>query len=173
MEGVPFALGVGLADFLLGEKKTHGSAEDEGQETKHAGDGDAVKRLVVRVGATAMGATVVALTLAPTQEIPLIASGLSYPRLLVLVGASLVLSYLIVFASNFVATEARQEHRGGLGTPVAETTVAYLVSLVMAAGMLWVYQAVALGDPADRWVTYVVVLALPASVGGAAGRLAV
>ena len=171
MEGVPFSLGVGLADFLLGEKKTNGGAEDNRQETKPAGD-DAGRRLFVRAGATAMGATVVALTLAPTQEIPLIASGLGYPRLLVLVGASLALSYLIVFASNFVATEAREEHRGGLGNPLAETALAYVISVAMAAGMLWVYQLLGVGDPADRWVSYALVLALPASVGGAAGRLA-
>ena len=44
---------------------------------------------------------------------------LSDPRLLLLVGASLALSYLIVFASNFVATEARKEHHGGLANPLA------------------------------------------------------
>jgi uncharacterized membrane protein len=92
--------------------------------------------------------------------------------LLLLVGASLALSYLIVFASYFVATEAREEHRGGLSNPLVETAMAYVISLFMAAGMLWVYQLLAIGDPADRWVSYAVVLALPASVGGAAGRLA-
>ena len=166
MEGVPFALGVGLSDFLLGEKKTDGGAE----ETKPAGD-DAGRRLLVRAGATAMGATVIALTLAPTHEIALIASGLSYPRLLLLVGASLALSYMIVFASNFVVV-AREEHHGGLASPLAETAVAYVISLFMATGMLWIFQPLTLGDSADRWVSYAVVLALPASVGGAAGRLA-
>jgi uncharacterized membrane protein len=77
-----------------------------------------------------------------------------------------------VFASNFVASEARQMHQGGFNAPIVETTIAYMISLVMAGGMLWLYQLIDLNDAPDLWASYVVVLGLPASVGGAAGRLA-
>ena len=173
MEGLPFALGVGLADFLLGEKgEEDGKKEGEGRGAERPSGADVRRRIVVRAGGTALGATVIALTLAPTEEIPLISNGLRYPHLLGLAAASLVISYMIVFASNFVATEARKEHGGGFDAPLVETALAYVVSLVMAAGMLWLYQLLDPTEPPARWVGYVLVLGLPASVGGAAGRLA-
>jgi putative integral membrane protein (TIGR02587 family) len=170
MEGLPFSLGVGLADFLLGEKE--GEDEKGGKSAEHKQNSDMGNRILVRAGATALGATVIALTLAPTEEIPLIANGLRYPHLLGIVAASLVISYMIVFASNFVSSEARREHRGGFDAPLVETTISYIISLVMAGGMLLMYQLIELNDAADLWTSYVVVLGLPASVGGAAGRLA-
>jgi putative integral membrane protein (TIGR02587 family) len=179
MEGLPFSLGVGLADFLLGEKDDgahdKGGGRGEGEQGSGGGGekaGGAGYQILTRAGATAFGATVIALALTSTDEIPLIASNLSYPRLLCVVGASLVVSYLIVFASNFVSTEAREAHGGGFDAPLAETAASYAVSLLMAAGMLWLYQSLHVGDPPDRWLSFAVVLGLPASVGGAAGRLA-
>jgi len=173
MEGLPFALGVGLADFLLGEKdEEDGKKESDSQSSKRPSSADVRRRVRMRAGGTALGATVVALTLAPTEEIPLISNGLRYPHLLGLVAASLVISYMIVFASNFVATEARREHGGGFDAPLVETAMAYVISLVMAAAMLWLYQLLDPSEPPSRWAGDVVVLGLPASVGGAAGRLA-
>jgi putative integral membrane protein (TIGR02587 family) len=172
MEGLPFGLGVGLADFLLGEKDEEDGKKDEGRGAAPPSGEEVRRRVLLRAGGTALGATVIALTLAPTEEIPLIANGLDYPRLLGLAAASLVISYMIVFASNFVATEARKEHGGGFDAPLAETAMAYVISLVMAAGMLWLYQHLDAAEPPARWAGYVLVLGLPASVGGAAGRLA-
>jgi putative integral membrane protein (TIGR02587 family) len=174
MEGLPFSLGVGLADFLLGEKEDGGHDKDGGgpRAEKKASE-DVRRRILSRAGATALGATAIALTLAPTMEIPLIASGLSYPYLIGMMCASLIISYMIVFASNFVTTEGRREHGGGFDAPVVETATSYMISLLMAAGMLWLYQMLELGDPPGQWASYIIVLGLPASVGGAAGRLAV
>jgi putative integral membrane protein (TIGR02587 family) len=174
MEGLPFSLGVGLADFLLGEKGDGGHEKGGARPSaEKKGKGDARRRMWARAGATALGATAIALTLAPTQEIPLIASGLGYPHLLGMMCASLVISYMIVFASNFVATEARKEHGGGFDAPVAETITSYMISLLMAACMLWLFQMLDLRDTPGQWASYIIVLGLPASVGGAAGRLAV
>jgi putative integral membrane protein (TIGR02587 family) len=173
MEGLPFGLGVGLADFMLGEKEYGHEKGGDGRSAEHKEGGNMRNRIIVRSGATALGATVIALTLAPTDEIPLIAIGLRYSQLLSIVGASLVISYMIVFASNFVATEARQAHRGGFDAPLVETTISYMISLVMAGGMLWLYQLIDLSESPDLWASYIVVLGLPASIGGAAGRLAV
>jgi len=174
MEGLPFSLGVGLADFLLGEKDEGGHGKGEGgRDGGRQAAGDTRHRVLMRAGGTALGATVIALTLAPTEEIPLIAAGLGHRHLLILVAASLVISYLIVFASNFVSTEAREAHGGGFDAPLVETALAYMISLVMAAGMLWLYQLLEPGASFGEWASYVVVLGLPASVGGAAGRLAV
>src|SRR5688572_23338580 len=149
MEGLPFSLGVGLADFMLGEKEDGHEKGDDGRSAEQKETGDVRDRIVVRLGATALGATVIALTLAPTDEIPLIATGLSYPQLLGIIGASLVISYLVVFASNFVTAEARRAHWGGFNAPLVETTMSYMISLVMAGGMLGLYQLIDLNDSPD------------------------
>ena len=158
MEGLPFSLGVGLADFLLGEKENGHDKSSEGRSAKQNENTDMRARVIIRSGATALGATVIALTLAPTEEIPIIANRLGYPHVLGIVAASLVISYIIVFASNFVATEARREHLGGFNAPLVETTISYMISLVMAGGMLWLYQQISLTDSPDLWASYVVVL---------------
>ncbi|HZI86845.1 MAG TPA: DUF2391 family protein, partial [Pyrinomonadaceae bacterium] len=92
MEGLPFSLGVGLADFMLGEKEDGHDKGSDAQGAKHSEKGDMRERVIVRSGATALGATVIALTLAPTEEIPLIAHRLGYPHVLGIVAASLVIS---------------------------------------------------------------------------------
>jgi putative integral membrane protein (TIGR02587 family) len=157
---------------MLGEKDDGHEKGGDGRSAGHKETGNMRNRILVRSGATALGGTVIALTLAPTDEIPLIAIGLGYPQLLGIVGASLLISYMIVFASNFVATEARRAHGGGFDAPLVETTISYMISLVMAGCMLWLYQQIDLNDSSDLWASYVVVLGLPASIGGAAGRLA-
>jgi uncharacterized membrane protein len=45
--------------------------------------------------------------------------------------------------------------------------------LVSAAAMLAFFDKLALGDPWSTWLSYTLVLGLPTTVGGAAGRLAI
>jgi putative integral membrane protein (TIGR02587 family) len=168
MEGIPFGLGVGLADFLLGEKRG-----EEGEPRKRAEPArrpERLERALRRAGASALGATVVAATLAPTEEVPLIAVGLTPPWLVVLAGVSVAVSYLIVFAAHFVVVD--DENPSGAAHPVLETAMAYAVALCVSGVLLWLFQTATLEDPASLWATHVVVLGMPASIGGAAGRLA-
>lgn len=51
--------------------------------------------------------------------------------------------------------------------------LSYLVSLLSAAFMLWFFHRLGPNDPWQIWLSYTIVLGLPATVGGAAGRLAV
>ncbi len=124
-------------------------------------------------GATVLGATIVAFAIAPTDEVPMIAAALTGPWLLGLILASLALSYVIVFEASFSAPTRRSAYRGVLRSPLGETVGAYLVSLLTGALMLWLFQLIRPGDPLQQIVAYVIVLGLPATIGGAAGRLAV
>ncbi len=73
---------------------------------------------LANLGATALGAVVIAVVIAPSQEVPLVAGRLSTPWLLVLLAASLLLSYIIVFVADFISVEARASHPGILRHPV-------------------------------------------------------
>ena len=66
---------------------------------------------LVDFDATLIGAVLIAFSIAPTEEVPLIAASLPSLWLLLVMGASLGLSYIIVFASGF-ADRAERQQRG-------------------------------------------------------------
>lgn len=88
-----------------------------------------------------------------------------------LVMGSLVVSYLIVFVAGFGDQRNRRSRKGFWQQPLPETLLCYLVALVAAAGLLVYFGRLDSGDPWNAWATQIIVLGLPATVGGAAGRL--
>ena len=99
----------------------------------------------------------------------MLAAELDYAHLLALIGLSLLLSYIIVFASEFGTGQGTQP--GPFQSPLTETVMAYLVSLLVALLSLYLFDQIELDDPLGRTVSLVLVLGLPATIGGAAGRL--
>jgi putative integral membrane protein (TIGR02587 family) len=122
------------------------------------------------IAATALGAAFVGLSIAPTDEVPMVASAMSAAWQLVVIAASLVISYVVVFVAGFSGQGERRRQSGLFQHPVTETAVTYLVALAVAAMLLWAFQRAV--EPAPALLTQVVVLGLPAAVGGAVGRLA-
>jgi len=176
LEGIPFGLGVGLANTYL--KGGGGEVESDGKDDrkkKEQQDEDSRKGMWSDVAATVLGATlgamIVSAPLAPTNEVSALAGRQSYLRLLVIMSVSLLLSYFIVFVAHFIARRARLREEGLLQRPISETIFAYLISLVMAAVMLWLFNVLEFGDSLDKWVSFCIVLGFPAAIGGATGRL--
>ncbi|MBW4660849.1 MAG: TIGR02587 family membrane protein [Drouetiella hepatica Uher 2000/2452] len=163
-EALPFSLGVGIADNVLHPDDDTASEPDWQDQTWRGTFADA--------GATALGAIVVSASIAPTDEIPMISSMISVPWLLIIIAASLLLSYLIVFQASFGAQNSRRSQPGFFQSPISETLASYLISLLISVLMLWIFQLVRLEDPGVQWVSYTVILGFPATIGGAAGRLA-
>jgi putative integral membrane protein (TIGR02587 family) len=175
-ESVPFCLGVGLGRHLLHGARAGGDDGDGGGDSggdtgADTGDDQAGPAGLADVGAATLGAAFLALTIAPTDEVPMIASQTTPGRTLVFMAFSLVASYAIVFVADFGGQEARSSDQGPFQAPLTETVVCYLVALVVAALLLWMFQRGV--DSRADFLTRVVVLGLPASIGGAAGRLAV
>ena len=185
-EGVPFSLGVTLARSTLSRRPNSDRRTTESDFTAKLSDtlggtlgsslggtlGTAIADTLVDIDATIIGAIVIAFSIAPTEEIAIIASALPPLWLLLIMGASVVISYVIVFASGFADRSQRAE-RGLLLSPITETLVAYLVVLLASALMLVFFQQLGSSDPWQEWLGNIIVLGLPASVGGAAGRILV
>ena len=151
--GIGFAIGNALAP----------QGGEEGSERMSGGQGDLL--------AAAGGAVVLALNIAPTEEPVRLAQELGWVRLAMLVGMSLLLPYLIVFEAEFGGRHIRRTHTGATQHPSTETLLAYLVAFVLAAGMLWTFGRIdGINGPALAAVT---VLAFPASLGAALGRMLV
>jgi len=167
-EAAPFAIGAAVACHLLARSPDEVDGDAAGSDDRGSARGT-----VADMGSSLIGAVFVALNIAPTEEIPRLAASSSPPMLLAIAAASLLISYAIVYEAGFGDQERRREQRGILQHPITETAVAYLVALLAAAGMLFFFGALQPGDPWPQVLDHVVLLGLPAAVGGAAGRLAI
>lgn len=146
-----FAVGAALAPKSGGEKS----------EEIPSGGGD----LLVAAG----GALVFALNIAPTEEPILMAAELDGVRLGLLMVASLVLPYLMVFYAEFGGREKRVASDGATQGPLTETLLAYVVAVIVSAAMLSLFGRV--DGVNNTTMAEVVTLAFPASIGAALGRL--
>jgi len=167
-EAAPFAIGAAVACHVFERSPDELDGDADGSDDR----GDA-RGTIADVGSTLVGAVFVALNIAPTEEIPRLAASSSPPMLLAIAAASLLVSYAIIFEAGFGDQERRRKQRGLLQHPITETAVAYLVALLAAAGMLFFFGVLEVGDPWPLVLDHVVLLGLPAAVGGAAGRLAI
>lgn len=173
-ESVPFSLGVALSNQFLSS-----SPEENRGQSSQASDPEAadlkpeISGTLADVGATLIGAIIIAFSIAPTDEVPMLAAATSEVWLLATIAVSLLISYGIVFEANFANTGKRQQQQGLFQSPLSETIMSYLISLIAAAMMLWFFQQLDFSDPAEMWLSYTVLLGLPATIGGAAGRLAI
>lgn len=189
LETTPFALGVALARSILQEDEDNGDGEDdssaapEGKPSKDepaaASDKTAPAQKLLEsdtlrdLGATLVGALIIAFNIAPTDEISMLEAAIAPSGLLAVIAASLAISYCIVFAAGFASQKRRQQQSGLFQHPLSETVISYLVSLLLAAAMLWFFHRLGLSDPWQLWFKYTLILGLPATIGGAAGRLAI
>jgi len=170
-ESVPFTLGVSLANQFLGDTRdAESKPSDNSQPTDHK---DALNATLADIGATLLGAIVVGFNISPTDEIRTLAAALSAPWLLGIMAASLLISYGIVFEAGFSDQRKRRQQQGIFQRPLSETIMPYLVSLLAAAMMLWFFDRLTFSDPWTMWLEQILLLGLPTTIGGAAGRLAV
>lgn len=164
-ESAPFTTGVALANQFL-------SGSDDQPDDDSSGDSKPNATLS-DIGSTIIGAAIIGFSIAPTDEIPMLATAVTGPWLLGVIVASLMISYAIVFEADFANQTRRQQQRGIFQGPLSETIASYLASLSVAVFMLWFFERLSFDDPWSLWLSHTLLLGLPATIGGAAGRLAI
>jgi putative integral membrane protein (TIGR02587 family) len=169
-ETMPFCIGIGVARHFLARSTTDDDAVGSGGTRGDEPD-EAMNATLKDLGAAAIGAVFVGLAIAPTDEVPTLAAAMTPGWLLAMMAVSLVVSYAIVFVAGFTNQQNRERQTGLLQRPSSETVASYLISLAVSGLMLWFFQR-ADGSPSVT-LSNILVLGLPAVVGGAAGRLAV
>lgn len=183
-ESTPFTLGVALANQFLSNNDQGGDQPNPQTSQNKTGSKSAIyhpnhdsngtlNATLSDIGATSIGATIIALSIAPTDEIPMLAGAVTGLWLLVVMAMSLLVSYAIVFQAGFANQQKRQQQQGIFQRPASETVMSYLISLLAAALMLAFFDRLHWQDPWQVWLSHTILLGLPATVGGAAGRLAV
>ncbi len=164
LEMIPVAFGVSLAATQLA------SADDDPEEQGSAvGDGAGVGafgRLFIAAGA----ALLFALNIAPTEEPMILGIEADWWALLLVIPASMAMTFAIVFYADFRGGRSLDVGDGPLDHPLTETIVAYTISLLVSLLLLWAFgRTDGVSPPAIAGQT--ILLAVVASFGAAAGRL--
>jgi putative integral membrane protein (TIGR02587 family) len=164
LETIPVAFGVSLAGTQLATPEDRG--HDGSDQAPPIGP---FGRLVVSAG----GALLFALNVAPTEEPVLLGVEAPWWLLLAVVGATVAMTFAIVFFADFRGGRTDVEYGPGpLGHPVSETIAAYAVSLLVSLLLLWSFGRTD-GVGPSAIAGQVVMLGVVASFGAAAGRLLV
>lgn len=166
VQSVPLSLGASIANALFSQRSGNDPEAGE-QEQKPS----AWRVTFNDVGATMAGGLFVGFSIAPTDEVWLIASELRLGHQLALIAFSLLITYLIVFESAFSARRVKSDNEVLFQQPFTETVMAYATSLLLSGIILVLLQQLSLADPFAHSLNKVLVLGLPVTIGGAAGRL--
>lgn len=170
----PVALGVAIANHLLPRNASRFDPD--------AGDATALRRRAARspqrqtmleLAAAAAGALFLCLSIVPVDDLSAITTEVplrNLPRVILL---SLAVTYSIVFAAGFHGERARQQSSGPLQRPIVETVVAYVIALAVSLAALRLFGRIGAETSFLETYSRTVLLAFPASMGAAAGRLAV
>lgn len=172
IQAIPLSIGASIANSVLGagEDGEHETREGDGEH----GGGPGVGRwraALADLGATLAGGLFIGLSVAPTEEIPMLAAEMGPWHLLALMGLSLLATYIIVFEAGFGPERPPRNVDAPLQRPIPETAAAYIVALLTAAAVLFLFGRITADDPIPSAVSQTVVLAFPVAIGGAAGRL--
>jgi putative integral membrane protein (TIGR02587 family) len=157
MQVVPLGFGAALANRLLHEMEEN---EDSAEEVT----------LLTNVAIFAAGGIFLALPLAVSIEVNLLAAAAGWPRLAAAVALSLVTAYLILYELEFRGQSRRTIDREWAAlVHVGQTFIVYAVGVVVAALLLWGFDHLTFSLAVD--VQKVVVVSFPTTVGGAAARV--
>ena len=156
IQAVPASIGAVLARRQLGG----GSREPEGSRSAYAG----------QLFLMGVGALFFSFNVAPTQEIVLLASRMTYLHAVAVASLSVLLLHSFVYTIGFAGQE---EPSGGGGMMLAflhYTCAGYGIVLLVSIYVLWTFGRTDGASMADI-IGMTVVLGLPAAVGAAVARL--
>lgn len=151
----------GAMGALLAGRQLSAGAEDVGEEDQASYPGE----LFLMVA----GALFLALNMAPTEEMILIAYRMSAGHVVALMVASLILMHALVYSVGFPGQEA---HDRPFGAFAHYTLPGYALVLLVSLYVLWVFGRTE-GHGLAETVDAMVVLGFPGALGAAAARLLV
>jgi putative integral membrane protein (TIGR02587 family) len=170
LQTIPLSIGASAANaFLNRGQDSEREGENEGKGDSGTKEQSPLRNTLSDLGATVAGAIFIGFSIAPTEEVPMLATEMQVGNKLALIALTLFVTYLIVFESGFSPRSGHQQ--GIFQRPFPETVLSYTVSLMVAAVGLYLFQQIELwSEPLDDIVAKILVLGTPAAIGGAAGR---
>lgn len=171
LEAVPLSIGTSLSNLLFA-RAGNDNRENTSSQHHRAKQSTIFQRTMTDIGATIAGAAIIGFSIAPTEEVTMLANELGPAHEFALIFLSLITTYSIVFISGFDPQGEMSDH-GIFQHPLTETSMSYVVALGLSFVLLLLFNQVSLDDPLQHIVSQVLVLGFPAAIGGAAGRIAI
>ena len=176
LEAIPTSIGAGVTHRIerrrtrasRGQKQQPRSGQ---QPVSRRGEREPRSWQMVRtqLAVTAAGGLFLSLPLASTAEIQFVAAGTTSWHILALIFFSLLVTYMIIYRNSLMPDPASGRDKTGLD-PLTDTLMNYSVALLISALTLYLFDRIEFGNPLLHVTTQIVVLGLPATVGGAVGR---
>lgn len=158
IQSVPASIGALLARSLLGEAKEDDNAERQGSSYSR------------EIFLMCVGALILGLNVAPTEEMVVIAYKMTPWQGLALVVLSITLMHAFVYAVEFKGSEERPEGAPWWSIFLRYTVVGYALVVLMSIYVLWTFgRTDNLG--LLQALMPIIVLSFPAAIGAAAARL--
>ncbi len=170
----PVSLGVAVANHLLARDASRFDP-DRGDATSLRGGwlSDRWRRTVIELAASIAGALFLCIAIVPVDDLSAIVTEVPVRNLPFVILLSLLVTYSVVFAAGFSGEAKRHATPGLLQTPFAETLMAYVAAVMVSLVVLWMFGRLDEDSTLFEMYTKSVLLAFPASMTAAAGRLAV
>lgn len=145
-EAIPFSVGVAFSRSLLSRDAETDS--DNNNQSVQSSKQQAIvwKDTVADLIAAMIGSLFVSFSIAPTDEIDMLAASASAGWLLIIMLASLLISYGIVFASKITNYQNRLKQSGIFQSPKSETIMSYLISLLTGILIMWFFHKLTFRD---------------------------
>ncbi len=163
VQSAPLSLGASIANAIFTTWRSRKWDEDP------SGSYDPWRVTRNDIAATLTGGLFLGLSIAPTDEVGVLAAEMSLWHHLALIGFSLLITYAIVFEGEF--SQEQRKTPIPFQHPYTETVLAYVISLLVALTALYLFHQIEWGDSMKEIVSLTLVLGLPVAIGGAAGRL--
>lgn len=170
IEAIPLSIGASVADTVFTYRSGHNQGDEERPQSNQT-KASPLRASINDMGATAIGGLFIGISIAPTDEIPMLATGMNFTHQAALVVLILLVTYLIVFESGFSPQQEREQDASIFRRPLTQTFSAYIVCVVVAFAALYFFHRIDLTEPPGYILSQVTVFSFPIAIGGAAGRL--
>lgn len=165
LEAIPLSIGAAVTHRVERRRQ----AEQRQRERAFAGQPRGWRPMVTEASVTAAGALFLSLPLASADEIRVLAAGIVRWQTIAVALFSLLAVSMTIYRNRLEPSPKDEEAESRLPL-FADTLMTYSIALLTAALILFLFDRIDVGDPLLHVATQTVVLALPAAVGGAAGR---
>jgi putative integral membrane protein (TIGR02587 family) len=132
VQAIPLSIGAAVAAAIFGPRGERSRDGNDGDDDEGGETPSAWQAFLSDIGATCLGAIFLAFSIAPTDEVAVLAVELTAQHQVAVIFLSLLLSYMIVFVSGFSGSSRKQP--GPFQRPITETALAYSLSLVVSLG---------------------------------------
>lgn len=170
IQTVPASIGAVLAASQLGNRDESETSEDSNADDDSDASVYSTKAYFRELFIMAAGALFLALNVAPTEEMVLIAYRMTAWHALVLSFASIAVMHAFVFAVKFRGQEAIPEDHSAWSVFLRFTIPGYAIALLVSLFCLWSFGSTT-ETGAEEVAMASAVLGLPAAVGASAARL--